>query len=176
MINRRKKVYKKQEIASHEETEESSLRPHHTEAEVSKKELELLTRHLQSIHSSCGHCSKQTFVRALRRKKTKPLILRLPRDFVCPSCQEINNQRLHPVASLEAILSKWRSIQIDQAEWIHTSDNLKHKFSVIIDEGLSFEGCQDAYPMRDADLHRNPIRTELRDFYLEQWVCYFGKP
>ena len=30
--------------------------------------------------------------------------------------------------------------------------------------------------MRDADLHRNPIWTELRDLYLEQWVCYFGKP
>ena len=37
---------------------------HHTEAEVSKKELELLTRHLQSIHSSCGHCSNETWVRA----------------------------------------------------------------------------------------------------------------
>ena len=32
------------------------------------------------------------------------------------------------------------------------------------------------FPMRDADLHRNPIWTEPRDFYLEQWVCYFGKP
>ena len=32
------------------------------------------------------------------------------------------------------------------------------------------------FPMRDADLHRNPIWTELRDFYLEQWVCYFGEP
>ena len=31
-------------------------------------------------------------------------------------------------------------------------------------------------PMRDADLHRNPIWTEPREFYLEQWVCYFGKP
>ena len=38
------------------------------------------------------------------------------------------NQRPHPVASLEAIPPKWQSIQIDQAEWIHPSDNLKHKF------------------------------------------------
>ena len=38
---------------------------HSTETEVSKKELELLTRHLQSTHSSCGHCSNETLVRAL---------------------------------------------------------------------------------------------------------------
>ena len=29
--------------------------------------------------------------------------------------------------------------------------------------------------MKDTDLHRNPVWTELRDFLLEQWVCYFGK-
>ena len=92
---------------------------HSTEAEVSKKELELLTRHLQNIHSSCGHCSNETLVRALRRKGAKPLIIRLARDFVCPSCQETRNQRPHPVASLEATPPKWQSIQIDQAEWSH---------------------------------------------------------
>ena len=108
---------------------------HRTEAEVSKKELELLTRYLQSIHSSCGHCSNDTLVRALRRKGAKPLIIKLARDFVCPSCQEIQNQRPHQVASLEAIPPKWQSIQTDQAEWSHPSDNLKFKLSVIIDEG-----------------------------------------
>ena len=61
----------------------------HTEADVSKKELELLKRHLQSAHSSCGHCSNETLVWALRRKGAKPVIHRLARDFVCPSCQEI---------------------------------------------------------------------------------------
>ena len=30
------------------------------------------------------------------------------------------------------------------------------------------------FPMKDTDLHRNPVWIELRDFYLEQWVCYFG--
>ena len=30
--------------------------------------------------------------------------------------------------------------------------------------------------MKDTDLHCNPVWTELRDFYLEQWVCYFGTP
>ena len=60
---------------------------HHTEAEISKREVELLTRHLQSIHSSCGHCSNETLVRASRHKGAKPLVLRLARDFVCPCCK-----------------------------------------------------------------------------------------
>ena len=37
----------------------------------SKKEFELLRRHPQSIHSSCGHCYTGTLVRALRRKEAK---------------------------------------------------------------------------------------------------------
>ena len=44
----------------------------HTEPDVSKKELELLKRHLQTAHSSCGHCSNETLVWALRRKGAKP--------------------------------------------------------------------------------------------------------
>ena len=126
------------------------------------EELELLTRHLQSIHSSRGHCSNETLVRALRRKGAKPRSLRLARDFVFPSCQQIQNQRPHPVASLEPIPPKWQSIQIDQAEWIHPSDNLEHNFSVIIDEGCHVKVAKTLFPMRDADLHRNPIWTELR--------------
>ena len=140
---------------------------HRTEAEVSKKELELLTRHLQSIHSSCGHCSNETLARALRRKGAKPLIIRLARDFVCPSCQETRNQRLHPVSSLEAIPPKWQSIQIDQAEWSHPSDNLKFKFSVIIDEGCHLKVAKMLFPVTNNDLHRNLVWTELRDFYRE---------
>ena len=83
---------------------------------VSKKEFELLTY------------TEETLVRALRRKEAKPLILHLARDFVYPSCQEIQNQRPHPVASLEAIPPKWQN------------NSLMHTFSVIVDEG-----CQDAF-------------------------------
>ena len=80
------------------------------------------------------------------------------------------------VASLEAIPPKWQSIQIDQAEWSHRSDNLKYKFSVIIDKGCHLKVAKMLLPMTNNDLHRNPVWTELGDFYLEQWVCYFGKP
>ena len=106
----------------------------------------------------------ETLVRALRRKGAKPVIIRLARDFVCPSCQETRNQRPHPVASLEAIPPKWQSIQIDQAEWSHPSDNLKYKFSVIIDEGCHLKVAKMLFPMTNNDLHRNPVWTDLRDF------------
>ena len=62
-----------------------------------------------------------------------------------------------------------------KAFWSHSSDNLKHKFSVIMDECSRLKVPKMLFPMRDADLHRNPIGTERLDFYLEQWVCYFGK-
>ena len=60
----------------------NQLESHHTEAEESKEELELLTRHLQRIHSSCGHCSNEPLVRASRRKEAKPLILKHARVSV----------------------------------------------------------------------------------------------
>ena len=115
-----------------EPTNKLSCQPEsqHTEPDVSKEELELLKRHIQGIHSSCGHGSNDTLVRTLRCEGAKTLILRLARDCVCPSCQEIQSQRPHPVASLEAILPKWQNIQIDQADWIHPTDSLEHKFSV----------------------------------------------
>ena len=32
------------------------------------------------------------------------------------------------------------------------------------------------FPMKHTDLHHHPVWTELRDFHMEQRVCYFGKP
>ena len=142
----------------------------HTEPVVSKKELEFLKRLSKNIDSSCVHCSNETLVRALRRKGAKPVILRLARDFVCPSCQEVRSQRPHPVARLEAIPSKWQNIQIDQAEWSHLTESLKNKFSVMNDEGCHVKVAKMLFTMKDTDLHRSLVWTELCDFYLEQWV------
>ena len=71
---------------------------------------------------------------------------------------------------------KWQNIQIDQAEWSHPADGLKHKFSVIADEGWHLKVAKMLFPMIDTDLHCNPVWTEPREFYLEQRACYFGKP
>ena len=43
-------------------------------------------------------------------------------------------------ASMEATPPKWQNTQVDQVEWSRPTGSLKHKFSVIIDEG-----CQDAF-------------------------------
>ena len=84
--------------------------------------------------------------------------------------------RPHPVASLEAIPPKWQSIRIDQADRSHPSDNFKHKFSVIVDEGCHLKVATMLFPMRDADLHRTPIWTELRDFYLDDGCVILENP
>ena len=57
--------------------------------------------------------------------------------------------------------------QVCQAEWIHPND---------IDEGCHLNVAKMLFPMKDADLHRNLVWTELRDVCLEQGVCYFGIP
>ena len=174
MIIRWKLFYKRQKNQprkkhrSHPESQQ-------TEPDASKKELELLKRHLQSIQSSFGHHSNETLVRALRRKEVKPLILRLARDFVCPSRQENQNQRPHPVANLEDIPPKWQNIQIDLAERSHPTDSLKHQCSVITDEGCPLEAAKSLFPLKDTDLQRNPVLTERRDFNVKQWVCHLEK-
>ena len=112
----------------------------------------------------------------MRRQGAKPLSLGLARDFVRPSCQEIQSQRPHPVASLEAIPPNWQNIQIDQAEKSHPTDRLVNTcFFVIIDEGCHLKVAEMLFPMKDTDLHRNPVWTELRDFYLEQWACVYWR-
>ena len=78
------------------------------EQDVSKKELEL-PQQLWTL------CKRETLVLALRLKGAKPLILRLPRDFVCLSCQEIQSQRPHPVASLEATIPNWQNIKQNES-------------------------------------------------------------
>ena len=74
-----------------------------------------------------------------------PLILRLAQDCVCPSCQEIKNQRPHAVASLEAIPPNCQNIQIDQAERSHATDSLKARMFRDHRRGMSSEGGQDAF-------------------------------
>ena len=105
----------------------------------------------------CGRCDE---------KGAKPLILRRGTRFCL---------RPHPVATLEAH-PKWQNVQIDQVEWIHPTHSSKHKFSVIVDEGCHLKVAEMLFPMKDTVLHRNHVWTELYDFYLEQWVCYFGNP
>ena len=97
------------------------------------------------------------------------LIPRLARDFVDPSCQEIQNHRPDPVASWEAIPPKRQKIQIDQAEWIHATDNLKHKFSVIIDEGSHLKVTKMLFHMKNTDMH-SFLFEHTRNERSRQWT------
>ena len=57
------------------------------------------------------------------------------------------------MASLDAIPQNWQHIQIDQAEWSHATNSLKHKFSVIIDEGCRLKVAKMLFGMKDTDPH-----------------------
>ena len=109
---------------------------------------------MQSIHSSCGHCSKETLVRALRRKGAKPLILRLARDFVCPSCQEIQINVLTQSQVWKPFLPNGKAFRLIKQNGVipQTTSNTSFLLSLM-------KVAKMPFPMRDADLHRNPIWT-----------------
>ncbi|CAK0792341.1 unnamed protein product, partial [Prorocentrum cordatum] len=98
-------------------------------------------------------------------------------DFHCEECEEANNHRpTHPPVSLEAIPPKWKQIQADQFEWEHPRTKLKAKFSLIIDENCKVRVTKLLYHMAGQDRHRNPVWADLKSFYEERWLPYFGKP
>ena len=127
----------------------------HTEPDVSKKvgtSETTLTEHLQQLRTRFKR-DTGSGVASEKSQATHPQTC----TSVCvgPSCQEIQSQRLHPVASLEAIASKWQNIQIDQAQWSHLTQSLKHRFCVLIDEGCHLKVAKILFSMKDTDLHRN---------------------
>ncbi|CAK0839942.1 unnamed protein product, partial [Prorocentrum cordatum] len=120
------------------------------------KEYQKIMQWLTSVHRGSGHSSK---------------------DFHCGAREEANNHRpTHPPVSLAAIPPKWKQIQADQFEWEHPRTKLKAKFSLIVDENCKVGVTKLLYHMVGQDLHRNPVWADLKSFYEERWLPYFGKP
>ncbi|CAK0836529.1 unnamed protein product [Prorocentrum cordatum] len=118
-----------------------------------------------------------SMLNALKRKGVSPMVMRVAQDFHCEACEEANNHRpTHPPVSLEAIPPKWKQIQADQFEWEHPQTKLKAKFSLIIDENCKARVTKILYHMVGQDRHRNPVWADLKSFYEERWLPYFGKP
>ena len=127
------------------------MKSHRTEAEVSKKRVgNYQPRHLQSITQQfVDTVQTKTLVRALRPEgsqnhSSSDLHVILSVHLV----KKHENQRPHCSRKLGSHSSQvGQSIQIDQAEWSHRSDNLKYKFSVIIDKGCHLKVAKMLLPM-----------------------------
>ena len=149
---------------------------HRTEAEVSKKELELLTRHLQSIHSSCGHCSNETLSERYVGREPNHSSSNL---HVILSVHHVKKYKINVLIQSQAwkpFLPSGKAFRLIKQSGVTPQTTLNTSFSVIIDEGCHLKVAKMLFPMTNNDLHQNPVWTELRDFYLEQWVCCFGRP
>ncbi|CAK0841524.1 unnamed protein product [Prorocentrum cordatum] len=155
--------------ANQEETEMNS--------DLSSKEYQQIMRWLTSIHRGSGHSSKASMLNALRRKGASPQVLQVAEDFHCDACEEAHKFKpAHPPVSLEAIPPKWKHIQADQLEWEHPQTKVKSKISLIIDENCRVRVSKLLYHMVGEDRHRNPVWADLKQFYEERWMPYFGKP
>ncbi|CAK0910059.1 unnamed protein product [Prorocentrum cordatum] len=141
------------------------------------KEYQKIMQWLTSVHRGSGHSSKASKLNALKRKGVSSMVLRVAKDFHCEACEEANNHRpTHPPVSLEAIPPKWKQIQADQFEGEHPRTKLKAKFSLIIDENCKVRVTKLLYHMVGQDRRRNPVWADLKNFYEERWLPYFGKP
>ncbi|CAK0871003.1 unnamed protein product, partial [Prorocentrum cordatum] len=146
-------------------------------SDVSSKEYQQIMRWLTSIHRGSGHSSKASMLNALRRKGASRQVLQVAEDFHCDTCEEANKFKpAHPSVNLEAIPPKWKRIQADQFEWEHPQTKVKSKISLIIDENCRVRVSKLLYHMVGEDRHRNPVRADLKQFYEERWMPYFGKP
>ena len=119
-----------------------------TSEAISEAEWEKINRWLTSIHRGSGHSSKA------------PLLLALPTQ---------------PPVSLSAIPAKWKHVQADQFEWKHPTTGGKIKGSIIIDENCKVRVGKILFHLKARE-HRNPVWPELKTFYEERWLPYFGKP
>ncbi|CAK0903376.1 unnamed protein product, partial [Prorocentrum cordatum] len=146
-------------------------------SDLSSKEYQQIMRWLTSIHRGSGHSSKASLLNALRRKGASPQVLQVAEDFHCDACEEAHKFKpTHPPVSLEAIPPKWKHIQADQFEWEHPQTKVKSKISLIIDENCRVRVSKLLYHMVGEDRHKNPVWADLKQFYEERWMPYFGKP
>ncbi|CAK0895531.1 unnamed protein product, partial [Prorocentrum cordatum] len=145
--------------------------------DVNSKEYQQIMKWLTSIHRGSGHSSKAPMLNALRRKGASPQVLQVAKDFHCDACEEANKFKpTHPPVSLEAIPPKWKHIQADQFEWGHPQTKVKSKISLIINDNCRVRVSKLLYHMVGEDRHRNPVWADLKLFYEERWMPYFGKP
>ena len=143
---------------------------------ISEKERREIHRHLQSIHSGSGHCSNEALVRALKRKGARPEVIVEARRFTCPSCQETLKQGARPQATLEMIPPKWKNLQADQFEWLHPVSKVKAKCSLMIDENCRVRIGKVLYHMVGDKKRKNVVWPELKTFFEQHWLPYFGQP
>ena len=152
----------------------STLKP-----DVSKNDLELLKRHLQWAYSSCWTLFKRGTGSGIASclKGAKPLILRLAQEIL--SVHHVKKVRINVLIESELwkpFLPSGRTfrltIRVDSP--YRQPQNTSFLSSLMKFVVRMWPRC--FFLMKDTDLHRNLVWTELRDVYLEPWVCFCGKP
>ena len=139
---------------------------------MSKEELDGIMSRLKRIHSATGHCSKEYLLRALQRRNADPKVLEVAKLFRCSVCEEKQQTKPRPTASLEDIPPKWSRLQADVGTWYHPELKKSWSFVLAIDEGSRFRiGF-----MFEEGKTQSIKATDFITFFENHWKPLFGNP
>ncbi|CAE7714347.1 RE1 [Symbiodinium sp. KB8] len=141
----------------------------HTTSEAEK---ERIRRQLYLLHAATGHGSTRHLIEALKRRKAKPEVLELAKQFKCSICAE--KQRITPrhLASLEVLPPRFHTIAADIGHWQDPRDHVSHQFMLIIDEGSRFRVARFV----TQGSKQQPNAATCLHYLREGWSQYFGLP
>ena len=140
--------------------------------EVSSEEERRILKNLSLIHSSTGHGSYASLLKALKARNCSPRVIEIASKFRCSACEEHKRPTPRKRANLEVCAQRWHSIQADVATWKHPKTNKKIQVLVLIDECTRFVV---------ADVVREDGTSGVKpqdyiDFFNQRWKPYFGVP
>ena len=71
---------------------------------------------------------------------------------------------------------KWKHIQGDQFDWVHPTTKVRVKGTLLVDENCRVRIGKILYDMVGDKARKNVRWPELKEFYEEAWLPYFGPP
>ena len=141
----------------------------HTPSETEK---ERIRRQLYLLHAATGHGSTRHLIEALKRRRAKPEVIELAKQFRCSICAE--KQRVTPrhLASLEVLPPRFHTIAADIGHWQDPRTHESHQFMLVVDEGSRFRVAR----FLAQGSKQQPNAATCLYYLREGWSQYFGLP
>ncbi|CAE7216023.1 RE1 [Symbiodinium sp. CCMP2592] len=142
------------------------------EAPMTTTEKERIRKQLYLLHAATGHGSTRHLIEALKRRKAKPEVLELAKQFKCSICAEKQKVTPRHLASLEVLPPRFHTIAADIGHWQHPRTKESHQFMLIVDEGSRFRVAR----FLAQGSKQQPNAATCLQYLREGWSQYFGLP
>ena len=162
------KVVQEINVVTREAEEEILEDPEETEAEreVSEEEKREIIKKVQHIHRTTGHGSMKNLVAAMKRRGVPPHVLKVAKEWTCPTCEERKRPDPRRFANLETIAKRW------VGTWTHPGTRKRYHFVLFVDTGTRFMTGK----IVSEHTKNNAGWVELKQALEELWFPIFGKP